>query len=487
MTGITEPTIDDLLAQNVEALRALRAELAPELAQSDAVGTLFDDIFLLRYILSFTKEQKAVADAAEPLHQCLRWRMANPKLLQAARVWDDGDHSASLALVPSIESILPNLNGRLHRKTAKDGGPVYLIRGCLQDDKAMRAHVDTYGTDGLITYMLIQRERAFVINDAQTRKTRRLVKMIQLYDMGDMAFSFDRQMLKIFGGISRLSEQYYPQLMRQLIIFNSPSMVRGLLALARPFFPAKLIEKLKFCKGQDTHLTTAAIAGCPFATRVIDLESIPTFLGGQCNCSGGCVGHPNSMRAAAPRLGPDGRRRRAKVAAKATLPLLFDLPAGAQISWELELECNSAQFIGVSCVQYDAAGAACSTGDGHVLVAARELGSAAPLSLSVGPFSFRCDLELQLDNSSSTGVQSSKKVVLYSVHVTQADAPPAAALGDGIAADEDEDDGREFYDALAEQEWSVTTASTATLHEAAGTRVRRPMRRSSRGCCSSRQ
>jgi hypothetical protein len=37
------------------------------------------------------------------------------------------------------------------------------------------------------------------------------------------------------------------------------------------------------------------ISKCPYASKNIRVEDIPTFLGGTCNCPGGCCGVPNEL------------------------------------------------------------------------------------------------------------------------------------------------------------------------------------------------
>ena len=75
--------------------------------------------------------------------------------------------------MPQIKHVKHFMSGKLHAKVTGLGGPFYIIRGCLGDDKALRLYMEEHGFDLLRAFMLLQRETAFHICNAATQKTGR--------------------------------------------------------------------------------------------------------------------------------------------------------------------------------------------------------------------------------------------------------------------------------------------------------------------------
>jgi len=145
----------------------------------------------------------------------------------------------------------------------------------------------------LTDWFMFKKEQTFLICDEATRRTGKLVKVVVLNDATGVPGLWEltqlvrnNGLMTALGDSSKLSESVYPQLVATSVIMNPPGFVRALFKLVRVFMSASLMEKVKLCGGD---IINGDIKDCPMATKLVPLENIPSFLGGECNCEGGCV------------------------------------------------------------------------------------------------------------------------------------------------------------------------------------------------------
>ena len=144
--------------------------------------------------------------------------------------------------------------------------------------------------------------------DAETRRQRRIVKMVTLISMEHASSNVDRRFFQCLGASSKIGEFAYPQSLLKSVMFRPPSFFYALFALFRPLVSQKVLDKQAFCPGR----AAGGAAQCPFASKHFELASLPTILGGECRCEerGGCFcGMSND--ATAPSKAP-GEAARAK-------------------------------------------------------------------------------------------------------------------------------------------------------------------------------
>jgi len=136
-----------------------------------------------------------------------------------------------------------------------------------------------------LTYM---KEIAWIQCDKITRETRILTKMLTMNDLkgGNMS-KIDRRFFRALGDSSKVSEYLYPQLLETMLILNPPIIFKAVFAIAKMFMSKGFLDKVKVCKG-DTR--SQKIEKCPHAMQYMKFEDLPTFLGGTCECEGGCIG-----------------------------------------------------------------------------------------------------------------------------------------------------------------------------------------------------
>ena len=102
----------------------------------------------------------------------------------------------------------------------------------------------------------------------------------------------------------------------------------------------KARSKVALCPG-DT-LGKEGIGRCPFA-KLIDLNTLPSFLGGQCRCKGGCICHtPNEQSTQVARAGADGMTS-AAVAARDKLEVFVGVDAGDRVVWQVQVEARGVE------------------------------------------------------------------------------------------------------------------------------------------------
>ncbi|KAI8802260.1 CRAL-TRIO domain-containing protein [Cladochytrium replicatum] len=222
---LTQIDVAEALKTHEDEIQKLKKNLASEIAGS----SLFDDIFILRFVLS--NGLKAEAN----LREAIKWRRENAKALEIAST----------------------------------GGPP--------------PHDDIVGID--------ERPGLDVLHcDAATRKSGKLVKLIVVNDFQHAKMlGADSRFFKGLGIASKRSEVYYPQLLGIQVMINPPSWMNMVFPIAKLFMSKRTLDKIKVCPGivnSGTDLTK-----CPFLNQYLKADDFPTFLGGNCTCSekGGCV------------------------------------------------------------------------------------------------------------------------------------------------------------------------------------------------------
>jgi hypothetical protein len=263
-----------LYAEHAASIAALRAELGADLPQ------LYDDLYLLRYTLSYPSAPERTA----ALRKGIAWRAAHAELLADA---------AAGRPPPAAQAISSSQVAAFHGAT-RGGDPLFVVRSGLCSPVELMKIVSVPDFTGWLMYY---REVGFLMCDKETRARGHLVKQITVVDLKDSPLSvFDRPYFSALGEASTISEYVYPQLLRRSVLMHPPSFFSTVFAFIRPFMSAKSLEKTTLCPGATA--ARPAFAACPFAAALFDGAALPTFLGGTCRCTplGGCIcGRPNEQ------------------------------------------------------------------------------------------------------------------------------------------------------------------------------------------------
>jgi hypothetical protein len=316
--------VDELLKQHAVPIAELQKKLAAVLSVDK---DQYDEIFLLRYVLSHRAGGKADLEKAEDcIRQTIEWRKK-----EKAKI----DESAKTGFGPNHD-IAIRFNTVGHAGNLPGGGePVYVVRTGYCDLPGL---MNTLTHEQVVDWLHYTKEKVWRDCDTRTRKTRRLTKEISVIDMENFSlFGGDKRFYKCLGDASKLSAVYYPQLLGKTVMINTPSFFRMLYNTFSIFMPKSALEKQTLCPAKNT--SKEDISACPFMKRFNGIGSVPAFLGGTLPCPPSLVAREDREKQLQP-LTISSR-------AKKTVDLDISF-APARVKWEFMLEAYglrySAQF-----------------------------------------------------------------------------------------------------------------------------------------------
>jgi hypothetical protein len=301
--------LDELLTENASAISSLRSALGASLPAE------WDDIWLLRFVLSNSVPEVCLAKALT----CIEWRSKNSAMLADAA--SGRPHALSAALAPHF---VIGIHG-----TSLFGEPLMVLRVGMCDGAAFVASAPP---DILCEFLMYTREVCYMRCDAETRRRRKLVKTFSIIDAaGSRLSQFNRECADLLAKTGKLSDSVYPQLLVRTVIVHPPSIFQAAWTICKVFVEAKTLDKISVCGGSGSSLCSTA-AGCPYAFKRFDPTMLPTFVGGQCQCTelGGCIGGiPNLAKA-----WPGGAQGPAvHVGARSSHDVVLSVRAAASTLW----------------------------------------------------------------------------------------------------------------------------------------------------------
>ena len=227
-----------------------------------------DDIFLLRYILSFGE----VKDALLPVRKTLEWR-ADPEV--ASMLEKCKDMGEEWEKEDIVQTVLKYQVGGLH-DCKNDHAPTVIIRPAKGNPELLYENL-TF--EELHKIHFAYREVAFRQCDKLTRSSRKMVKQMLLFDMDGVNFStmMDRRGQKIHQPVSQACAFYYPQLQSKFVMIHPPGWINMIFALMKKIMPARNMAKVAVCPGKKG----GDVTKCPYASKYFNVEKVPKFLGGK--------------------------------------------------------------------------------------------------------------------------------------------------------------------------------------------------------------
>ena len=231
----TRPLIGELLAEHSEEIRSVQNMLLTadeELYRANS--SVYDDIWILRFILSHKKDVKAAGKAAL---KTMNFRKEN-KLNELG----DTRH----ILFPVQELFGSFCEGRHSIESWPDEN-----RGIIQYINLSAIDTSSVGSkmshDDLVSLYMYVNESVYKTLDEVTRRTGRLTKCLRVIDFGKVQLrKLNLSYLKKDAAASKDIEDYYPQLLGMLLVVNSPSWLSMIWNTLRPLFPRRLVEKVDF-------------------------------------------------------------------------------------------------------------------------------------------------------------------------------------------------------------------------------------------------
>lgn len=268
----------DLLAERRGAVEELRAALQkPDGGQGDcapvpALPGFADDVWLLRYTISFEDSGAAAAAA----RKALAWRQENGPLIEAARRRRPPDDFTA-AEVRAIELFLTSA----YHHTSRFGDPVFVsrMRGCN-----LRALMDAVSEAKLERWLNFVNECAWQYCEAASKDAGSFVKQINIQDVAAAAMVQEMRFFRALGSSSKTNEWLRPQFIGKTYILNPPSWVKFASRLAGSVMSPGAIAKIFVHPGSVPGTAPAGVDGarlCRFAREFLgDPARVPSFVGG---------------------------------------------------------------------------------------------------------------------------------------------------------------------------------------------------------------
>ena len=153
--------IDQLLDNHRSEISDLRARTSDLLSRNPS---FYDDIFLLRYILTHSKKG-GIEVAADAVRKTIAWRTENEVVLEKIALTGEAPH----------KDIMLRFNTAGHACDLGGYEPVWVVRTGHSNQRAM---MSTLSIDQVKDWLHYSKEVFFRLCDERTRKTRKLVKVI---------------------------------------------------------------------------------------------------------------------------------------------------------------------------------------------------------------------------------------------------------------------------------------------------------------------
>ena len=215
--------IERLLQEHATEVQALADRL------KDILTAEYDNVWLLRYILSF----KTAAEAEEPCRFTIQWRQDNQLDLERIR---NGEK-------PPFADVIQQFQVAGEHKFTVEGEPIFYVRIGLCNTKALMDSVDA---DKVLHYMIMARAKTVDYCIEESRKRGHFVKAVSVLDFQgfSIARGNDSRFSRIIGESSKISEKLCPQLLGRSVFVNVPSYFMWIFAVIKPLMSKRAVEKI---------------------------------------------------------------------------------------------------------------------------------------------------------------------------------------------------------------------------------------------------
>jgi len=233
------------------------------LAENQTVG---DDVWLLRYVLSFEQMKDAVAAAS----LSNEWRAKTDIADMIEKVKSGTYFKGELG-----QHVHKYLCCGTHGTMSTGGGPIFIVRAGLSRPSLL---MDRLTKTDVSYYLLAQREHMFQRCDAETRRTQTLVKGTMIIDLANASLAEiwnESRFRDVNAAVSHLSGSLYPQMTYKTVIVNPPSYFDWLYSVVSKLVSTRLTKKIIVVPSNKI------FAESKFATAHLNTLEIPSFLGGE--------------------------------------------------------------------------------------------------------------------------------------------------------------------------------------------------------------
>ncbi|KAI9573708.1 CRAL-TRIO domain-containing protein [Boletus coccyginus] len=265
----SEPIIP-LSPQQADTLKTFREQLFAEgiLHEGDLIGT--DDSTLLRFL----RARKFNPDEAKTMMmKCQHWRQTVSEI-GIDELYDRMDPFD----YPGRAQVFKSWSMYFH-KTDKNGRPVNIqfFGGLNLPELYKHVTPEKLADSIIVNTEVLLREVFPAASRASGRPINQSTVIVNLEGFGLSQFWQVRSLVQMSF---QISQDYYPDVMGQLIIINAPSSFTFIWSIIKPWLAKETIGKVDIL-GKDHK---------EVLLQVVDADDLPTYLGGNCTCSGagGC-------------------------------------------------------------------------------------------------------------------------------------------------------------------------------------------------------
>ena len=170
---------------------------------------------------------------------------------------------------------------KAYHKTDKLGRPIYFeIISLVNFSEVMK-----YCNEDILIEMTIKDNELYLHNRLPACSKvagKPIEQSLSILCAKDVSLAFTIKVKKIIQKNTNISQDYYPEMLGNLFIINTGIVFRAIWNLVKGFIDEKTKRKIAML-GSDY---------LDVLKKHIDMENLPTFLGGKCTCShvdGGCL------------------------------------------------------------------------------------------------------------------------------------------------------------------------------------------------------
>lgn len=174
----------------------------------------------------------------------------------------------------AVKALYPHF----HHKTDKLGRPVYIERlGHLQLEEILKVTT----MDRMLLYHI--KEWEILINwkfAACSKKSGRTISQsLTILDLKGVTMKTMNKQVRLFiQKITKIDQDNYPEYLGKMFIVNAPTTFKAVWAMIKPWLDKRTQKKIE-------------VHGSNFTAKLlelIDIENLPEYLGGCCQCIEGC-------------------------------------------------------------------------------------------------------------------------------------------------------------------------------------------------------
>jgi len=229
--------------------------------------------------------------------------------------WHKTDKHGRLVIIDRMGQSRPAELYARARKLTPPGKPVHT--------STMAAHLHRSEVGGLIGRYLV------------AEKKQRPAQAVVIIDCAGLSMGHMMgPAMELLKENTNVDKAYYPEGTWRCYVVNTPMVISAFWAVLKLWIDERMQKKVVFCRPNETAAKLL---------EVIDAESLPAFLGGKCNCEGGCV--PEVTGEGGVEAADGGAvTEELTVPAGKILEKRFNVPAGSTAVWEMTVAANDVGF-----------------------------------------------------------------------------------------------------------------------------------------------